>query len=253
MPSFRRHMARVLERLSGAYVIHPSEAYQLPERLHLRKFFDYYGVDCVFDVGANQGQYASMIRDLVGFKGQIISFEPIPELASALAGPATADGNWYVENLALDREAGPAIFNIMSESVFSSLHSPASDQPNIFSTQNAVSRQVEIVRSTLALELPRWRQKLKFKRPFLKMDTQGNDLAIVQGAGSEINTFVGLQSELAIKNLYAGAVGYQDTLEAYSNMGFELSAMVANTAGHFPDLVEMDCIMYRRGAKPVRR
>src|SRR4051794_41980871 len=38
-------------------------------------------------------------------------------------------------------------------------------------------------RSTLAEELPRWREQLGFQRPFLKMDTQGHDVAVFEGAG----------------------------------------------------------------------
>lgn len=244
MPSLKRRLAQALERVSGAYVVHPAEAYQLPERLHLRRFFDHFAVDCVFDVGANEGQYASMIREL-GYKGPIVSFEPIPEVAAALQQRAARDGAWYVERLALDREAGPAQFNIMAASVFSSLKAPNPDQLPIFDAQNAVARTVEVMRSTLAVETPRWQAKLGFKRPFLKMDTQGNDLAIVEGAGDALATFVGLQSELAVRQLYTGAAGFAETLTAYTRHGFELSALVANTAGHFPDLVEIDCIMYR--------
>ena len=37
-----------------------------------------YQIDTVFDIGANVGQYAKLVRNY-GFKGRIISFEPLSE------------------------------------------------------------------------------------------------------------------------------------------------------------------------------
>jgi hypothetical protein len=45
-----------------------------------------------------------------------------------------------------------------------------------------------------------------------------------------------------------GAPGFAETLQAYEAQDFRLSALVPNTAGHFPDLHEIDCIMYRASA-----
>jgi len=246
--SLKRRFARVAERLSGATIVHPAEIHQLPERLHLRRFFQHFAVDAVFDVGANQGQYAAQLRDEIGFQGHIISFEPVPELAARLAERAAADPRWHVEAVALDREAGPATFNVMASDVFSSLHHPAAEQPLVFVNANAIARSIEVMRTTLAMALPAWREKLGFRRPFLKMDTQGNDLAVFEGGGDAVREFVGLQSELAYHRAYAGAPGFAEALQVYEAGGFRLSALVPNTAGHFPDLHEVDCILYRAGA-----
>ncbi len=108
-----------------------------------------------------------------------------------------------------------------------------------------------MLRSTIAAEFPRWKRQLGFKRAFLKMDTQGNDLAVVEGASVTLQEFVGLQSELAIRKLYAGAVGFADTIAGYQAHGFELSAFVPNNSGHFPLPVEMDCVMFRKDALPA--
>jgi FkbM family methyltransferase len=251
MASLKRQLANLIERLSGNMVIPPHELHRLPERVLLKKFFSHFGVDCVFDVGANVGQYATRIRDEVGFRGPIISFEPIPELADQMRTAARTIDNWYIEALALDREAGPKMFHVMQASTFSSLRLPAEDQPAMFSRSNAVALEIPVMRSTLAAELTKWQAKLGFNRPFLKMDTQGNDVAVVEGAGDLIQSFVGLQSELAIRTLYAGAANYVEAIQAYSSRGFELTALVPNTEGHFPRLIEIDCIMYRRDALPA--
>jgi FkbM family methyltransferase len=248
---FKRKVARVLERVSGCLIIPPREVHLGPERVHLRRFFAHYGVDCVFDVGANAGQYARMLRESAGFTGDIISFEPIPELAAQLTAAASSDPHWFIEPKALDRESGPATFNVMEVDQFSSLHTPNGDQPSFFRDYNKIARSIPIERSTLACEIERYRARLGFSRPFLKMDTQGNDVAVFEGAGADIAVFVGIQSELPIKRLYQGSGYFADTIAAYGAKGFELSAFVPNNEGHFPMLVETDCIFYRIGATAV--
>ena len=248
MGSLKRQLAKTVERLTGALIVHPSEIHQLPERHCLQQMFDLFGVDAVFDVGANEGQYATQLRRDVGYKGAIVSFEPIPEVAERLCAKAADDPLWFVAPLALAQEAGPATFNVMAASTFSSLKKPAPDQPNVLEGQNVVEREIQVMCSTVAAELPKWRERLGFSRPFLKMDTQGSDLAVVEGAGDAIRSFVGLQSELSVLHLYEGTRGFADVLEIYANLGFRLSALVPCSRGHFPDLHEVDCIMYRADA-----
>jgi FkbM family methyltransferase len=186
-----------------------------------------------------------MLRD-IGFRGPIISYEPIPALAEELRKRSAHDAHWHIEEFALDREAGPATFHLMNSDEFSSLHTPAADQPDIFYSMNRVVRDVQVTRTTLSTELLKWRNKLGFQRPFLKMDTQGNDHAVVMGAGDSLQAFVGLQSELAIRKIYDDSVEFSESLTAYMAHGFELSAFVPNNAGHFPMLVEIDCVMFNK-------
>lgn len=249
--SFRRQVANLIERVSGNLVIAPYDVHGLQERMHLRRLFQHYAVDCVFDVGANDGQYAGFLRQSVGYSGHVVSYEPIPELAQRLTERATAtqDTMWHVENLALDQEAGPAVFHIAQSNQFSSLRPAATDQPARFAQENSMVRDVVVQRATMATELVKWQECLGFRRPFLKMDTQGNDLAVVTGAGPGLKTFVGLQTELAIRRLYEGAPEFSETLSSLSAKGFEPSAFVPNNNAHFPELYEVDCILYNRNLR----
>jgi FkbM family methyltransferase len=252
MTTVKRRIANLCERLTGALIISPGEVHTLPERLHLSKFFQYFGVDCVFDVGANRGQYADMLREKVGFRGHIVSFEPIPELVDELRGKARSDPHWHVEALALDRQSGLATFNVMRPLTFSSLCAPSPDQPAIFDEMNQVARQISVVRSTVAVELENYRMRLGFLRPFLKLDTQGSDSAVIEGAGDALGCFVGIQTKLAIRRFYSASVEFSEALSRLNKCGFELSAFVPNNVGHFPVLIEIDSILYRRDAIPER-
>lgn len=57
--------------------------------------------------------------------------------------------------------------------------------------------------------------------------------------------FIGLQSELAVKKIYQISTDFREALTIYEQCGFALSAFVPNNAGHFPQLIETDCIMVR--------
>ena len=57
---------------------------------HLRKLFSHLQINCVLDVGANQGQYGRFLRQ-TGYQGWIISFEPSPADFQVLAERSAAD------------------------------------------------------------------------------------------------------------------------------------------------------------------
>jgi FkbM family methyltransferase len=236
---------RFVRRLLDYRVIDESEIHAIWERRHLRRLLRHYDVDCVFDVGANYGQYAQMLRRAGRYTGWIVSFEPIPAAAAALRAQAASDPKWIIEEVAVGTRDGVETFNIMKSSQFSSLSVPRHDEVGMFRELNRVVDSVSVKTETLDTAFARLRQRLHFRRPFLKLDTQGYDTAIVSHAGAALAEFVGLQSELAVKKLYTDSQDFRDTLTLYEARGFALSALVPNNAGHFPRLVEIDCIMVR--------
>lgn len=241
----KRSIADVAEALTGTRISEPENAGLVFGEEHLKRFFSHFKVDCVFDVGANEGQYAEMLRRRVGFRGPVISFEPIPEVASRLRVKASRTEQWFVEEIALDSAEGMRAFNVMTSNQFSSLLSPLRSDLASLAEANAIERQITLMTSTLLIQFNKYKAKLGFKRPFLKMDTQGNDLAIAQGAGELLKAFVGLQSELSVCKLYDGAADFLTALHYYQSKGFELSAFIPNNAAHFPALIEVDCVLYQ--------
>lgn len=220
------------------------------EQLHLAKALTFCGVDCVFDVGANRGQYASMLRRKAGYRGLIVSFEPIPKVAAELSETAAQDPMWLVECLALAHRDGQQTFNIMAGDQFSSLSDASTSDTAALEDQNTAVQKVTVRTETLGTAYRRLAAQHGFTRPFLKLDTQGYDVKIVQAGREVLHRFVGLQSELAVKRLYADSVDFREALTIYQECGFELSAFVPNNAGHFPMLLETDCIMLRRDLMP---
>jgi FkbM family methyltransferase len=243
MPSI---VSRVFEKLRSLRIHDSRKLYALPEQVHLRRLLHSFDIDCVFDVGANYGQYARMLRSHAGFKGLIVSFEPIPDAAAELRRLARGDDRWVIEEFALGAQEGVQNFHIMNDSQFSSLSEPEHSEVPAFREWNSPARTVPVAVDTLNSAFRRLQEKHAFKRPFLKMDTQGFDIEVLKGGADVARKFLGLQSELAIKKLYQQSVDYREALAIYESLDFELSAFVPNNVGHFPVLVEMDCIMIRR-------
>jgi FkbM family methyltransferase len=239
-------MSVLLRRVAGRIgdkILPGGELSQLPEIRHLRKVLIRYGVDCVFDVGANVGQYANMLRRRVGFKGVIISFEPTPQLYAQLHDRFRTDRRWHGMNLALTDRDGRASFSITADGQFSSLKQPSTAEVRFLSRHQAITQAISVECRRLDSLYHDLQRRFPFKRPFLKMDTQGNDLQVFTGASGIINEMVGLQSELSFKRLYQDSPLFSESIATYLASGFELSALVPNNDGHFPHLIEMDCIM----------
>ena len=231
---------RGLRFLRNLRFVDQRKVHHLWEQNHLRQVFERYEVDCVFDIGANYGQYAEMLRRRAGYRGLIVSFEPIPEAAAALRKKASRDPNWVIQEIAVSSHDGEKTFNLMNDSQFSSLSAPQADESSLFSYKNAVNRTVSVKTEKLQNAFSRLHGTYGFERPFLKLDTQGFDVEIVSHARDVMPRFVGLQSELAVTRLYESSVDFRAAITLYESCGFKMSAFVPNNAGHFPVLVETD-------------
>src|SRR5437660_1546553 len=86
----------------------------------LRGFLRNYDVDLVMDVGANEGQFGSLLRRL-GYRGPIVSFEPVKSVCARLSERAKSDPDWSVRNLALGERPSTATIHVSRNTVFSSI------------------------------------------------------------------------------------------------------------------------------------
>jgi FkbM family methyltransferase len=79
------------------------------------------GTKCVFDVGANKGQFGRTLRGF-GYAGTIVSFEPLSTAHARLLEAARSDPLWRVhDRCAIGRTAGETSINISANSVSSSI------------------------------------------------------------------------------------------------------------------------------------
>lgn len=209
----------------------------------LRKLFDLIEIDFVFDIGANAGQYYKRLRQDVGYKGQIVSFEPVPELVESMNNLKATDPLLIVEQVAITDFTGAAKFLKMKNSQFSSLKTPNHEKTDLFRDMNIVKEEIEVPCSTLTEKYHSYKEKLGFKNPFLKMDTQGNDVTVIRGGLPVIQEFCAFQSELNVVPIYDSSVDFREALYFYENLGFSISSLFLPNRGHFPDLVDIDVVM----------
>lgn len=174
------------------------------------------GIDCVVDVGANQGQYALLLRSL-GYDGVIESFEPGAEAFELLAKHAKRDSGWHCTRTALGASAGTAQLNVARNSVSSSLLLPLPAHVSAAPTSRIRSREdVEVVRLD-EVNLHGSAQAI-----WLKLDTQGYELEVLKGAVTTLSRVRVVQSEVSLVPLYEGQSGILDMVRFLEEWGFGL-------------------------------
>lgn len=213
---------------------------------HLQSLLPALGVDVVFDVGANQGQFARRLRE-IGYKGWILSFEPNPALSEGLRSVAVTDPRWRVLDHALGDEDSMLTLHVTrSDDLASAL--PANPYAEeTFGMNIAVMRDVEV--SVLRLDgmYEALQQEHGFARPFLKMDTQGFDLHVLRGAEGVWPTLAGVLTEMSLKPIYDGMPDITESLDAVRQAGFEVTGIFPVAHDSTGALIEIDCVARRRG------
>lgn len=175
------------------------------------------GVTHWLDVGARNGEYGAYLRQL-GYRGQIVSFEPIAAHVRALRARAEADGDWVVVPSALGSEPGTADLHVAAASDFSSLRSAndalAAQFPDGARVTGIV--QVPIVRldDVFASYVPDGAPAV------LKTDTQGWDLEVLRGAEDALKRVEAVQCEVAVRPLYEGSPDVIEVSSWLAERGF---------------------------------
>lgn len=212
------------------------------ELIYLRDLLLTLKIDCVLDVGANKGQYAKELRS-IGYKGLIVSFEPLTREFKILEDNFKNDKQWIGYNIALGSTNETRSLTIPKLTVMSSLLEP------IISDEMYQKEDVRLFRlDEFIHKLPKINES---SRIFLKMDTQGFDLEVFNGSAGCMNRIHGIQSELSIFPLYKDMPHYTESLDFYESNGFDLYNISVVNRTDIKGLLELNCLMYNKlYAKP---
>lgn len=197
-------------------------------------------INCVLDVGAHHGWFAARLRR-AGYRGQIFSFEPFPESVGEIQRKAANDPAWSVLPYALGDEEAQRAFNVLltpqGGTTMNSFLQPAID----FAERRSVTatiRRFDSVAGELLSKIPE-------PKLFLKMDTQGFDLAVLRGVGAWLDKVQLLQSEISVIPIYQDMPHYTEALQVFEGHGFAPVDLVP--VNRTPDgrTIEFDCILKR--------
>ena len=198
-------------------------------------------IGTVIDVGANIGQFGGNLRKN-GYRGHIVSFEPVRATADTLAKNAANDPDWTVFNLGLGETAERKTINVTTTTEFSSILKPT-HAAHAWGDMAAI-QQIE------AIEI----QRLDDIFPglpdnaFLKIDTQGYERQVLMGATKSLRRLKGVLLELPIVQLYQDNWSLQEALTFMRQAGF-VPAQIHPVTYHPNDamsLVEVDCVFRPR-------
>jgi FkbM family methyltransferase len=202
-------------------------------------------IGCILDVGANAGQYGVFLREL-GYRGHIVSFEPVSAVFDRLKLAAKDDPKWLCFRYALGDRDEEKTINVYSSTVFSSFLDATDYSKSIWRSLN--ERQPEQVQvRTLSGLFPELLGRVGDVRCLLKMDTQGYDLNVFRGAQDVLPHVDALQSEIATITLYEHMPNGLDVLKVFQEQGYYVSGMYPiNREQETLATIEFDCVLVKR-------
>lgn len=234
LPDNWRGRLKRLARTTG-YDIVRYRATELKQLQHHR-------VDVVLDVGANEGQYARHLRG-IGYKGRIVSVEPLAAPFETLQRSASSDPRWDAVQMGLGAEDREVLAHVPTDTRFSSIRQPLpalhafDDDSRPVRTERIDVRRLDGVFDQLVQP---------HERVFLKVDTQGYELEVLDGADGVLDRLVGLRLEMSLAPLYEGEPLANEVLQRVAALGFALWDVEA--VGYNPQswrALQIDGLFYR--------
>jgi FkbM family methyltransferase len=237
---FRRFVQEMFQRMGWEV---RRNAYPNSEEILLGRFLKIARPDTVFDIGANIGQYATMLRKC-GYTGRIVSFEALPAVHAELTTAAARDANWTVAPcVALGRTPDEAEIHVAGNLLSSSLlpmhdaHLRAAPESRYVASQKVRVARLDEFAPTLVSEN---------SRLFLKIDTQGYEEEVLMGAGAVLDRVCAMQLELSNVPLYQGAPSLRRMLELCEQIGFDLYGLIPGFyEEHSGRLLQVDGLFLR--------
>jgi FkbM family methyltransferase len=213
VPTLKHKVRTSANRLLARYDLSLERAGQLAPARRARFLRDA-RVDLVLDVGGATGAYVAALRE-TGYRGRAVSFEPLPASAAALRRRAAGDPAWEVVEVALGDAPGAAVLHVSGLADSSSLlpmlerhvqGAPGSDVVDQHEVRVAALDDLGLVGPD--------------DRVLLKVDTQGSELAVLEGAAAALERTELLEVELSLVPLYDGAPDWMEVCSWLRRRGF---------------------------------
>lgn len=244
MNTLKSHVTRFVRRLGfDLRRYRPASS----ESAQLMRILSVHGINLIFDVGANAGHFGRYLRD-AGYPGRIVSFEPLSTAWNELLDASRKDPLWEIaRRAAIGSDEGELEIHVARNSVSSSIlamhaaHTDAAPASGYVGKERVPLRRLD----SLASEYLH-----PDSVPFLKIDTQGYEDHVLNGADGIMDRIVGIQLELSLVPLYKGQRLYDELTGRLKGLGFELWAMSSVLIDpHSGRLLQLDATFFRCPAK----
>lgn len=202
----------------------------------------HHGIRTVLDVGANAGQTGIHLRQW-GYRGRIVSFEPVRSAFAELEKNAEKDPLWEAVNLGIGNRDGTAVINVSARTDFSSIR-PALESLNAFHEGAAYVAQETIQLRRLDSILDDYH--VAGEQLFVKVDTQGYEREVVEGARASLSKIKGFQLELSLTPLYEGEPTFLEVATLLEALGFRVALVEpVSYDSAFASLLQVDAFFIR--------
>lgn len=219
---------------------------ELSPSLRRKKLISSYSVNKILDVGANEGQFATEMRDDLGFTGKIFSFEPLSTVFPLLKKQADSDPDWTAYHFALGDENTDQIINISANTQSSSLldmlpaHLDAAPDSRYTDDETISVKTLDSIFGDIY-------------QPgdsiYMKIDTQGYESKVIRGAAGSLDRIGTIQLEMALTPLYRDEELFIDMYQSMVGHGYELVSIETGYVNERTgQLLQLDGIFHRRDA-----
>lgn len=212
-----RYMIKKIVNGIGFDIVRTNNYVKYPPARRM-KLISSYGIDLIFDVGANIGQYAQEMRQL-GYRGRIVSFEPLTSAYLELVKHASGDPDWETANVALGSEDSKCEINISNNSCSSSILDITPTHLGAMASARYIGKEQITIRKMDSIFNQYFYPGNKL---FIKLDTQGYDRHVIEGAENAVNNAVCVQIEMSLVPLFDGELLLADMINLMFNKGFVL-------------------------------
>jgi FkbM family methyltransferase len=173
----------------------------LAKYMYVRKLLRKLEIELIIDVGANVGQFAQSMRQ-IGYRGLIVSFEPLPEVFAETQRTMAGDRRWAGFNMALGEREETLQINRSKSSIFSSFNLPTSEVTAMFDDENKVVEAKDVQVRRLDNVLTELNYTKYLGRTLLKVDTQGFEMQVLRGLGTYLRKLPAVQCEISSVPIY---------------------------------------------------
>lgn len=189
------------------------------QELRLKKILENFNINVVYDVGANSGQFGEELR-MIQYSGNIVSFEPLNTAYNELLERAKRDVYWQVaDRTAIGDFNGFIDINIAGNLASSSIlkmndtHIQAAPTTATVGLEHVPIRTLDSLIDTFLSEN---------SVLFIKIDTQGFEDKVLNGAGKTLERTKIVQMELSLVELYSDQKLILEMILRMKNLNFSL-------------------------------